>query len=308
MPPCSGSRLPLTIEPPAFLPHRRKLYSHQGWGDADAHELVASLQRRGGAYSSIFLRCNRLRDRGAAAVIKALPTTLVHLDLSGNALGSVAAHVLRTWLDQGSPPLQCLALNDTGLGDTGLAIIAKPLGSCRQLEALDLGATKLTGDSGQVLAEMLQRSTHMTRLNLSWNGIRGEGARILLEEIATNTSLQVLDLRFLGLGRDPGAVAALAHVLQENTSLTHLDIGFNRLEASHAETLGDALREGGNTALLGLHVDGNSIALDAQGCVRHPSRLHRMPLTRGCGVCVDVGRGNGMQVCSRGACRSIGAA
>lgn len=235
------------------------------------------MQRHGGAYSSVLLRSNRLRDRGATAVMGALSKTLVHLDLSGNALGTGAASALRSWLEQCSASLQCLALNDTGLGDAGLATIAKPLGSCRQLEALDLGAAKLTGDSGQVLAELLESASHLTRLNLGWNGIRGEGARILLEEIANNATLQVLDLRFIGLGRDREGVTALARVLQENTTLTHIDVGFNGLEASHAEELSEALREGGNKTLLGLHVDGNSIALNAQGCADPRSMRNSFP-------------------------------
>ncbi|XP_022804744.1 protein NLRC3-like isoform X2 [Stylophora pistillata] len=163
------------------------------------------------------------------------------------------------------------------------AELARALGTCLQIEAIDISTIGLhraeaillsnvleTNKSVRILhlvdgiideaaaaalAKCLKENTFPTELDLFFNHICDAGAAALAECLKTNTSLTKLNLGENFIGED--GAAALVECLKENTSLTELNLGGNNIGDAGAVTLAKCLKY--NTSLTEVNLGGNNI-------------------------------------------------
>tara|TARA_B110000977_G_scaffold158602_1_gene202178 strand:- start:21042 stop:22967 length:1926 start_codon:yes stop_codon:yes gene_type:complete len=223
-------------------------------GDAGAAALSRNVASFAGLTSLTLSRCD-IGDVGAAAVAKALPVTLMMLDLSsneitalglgylsavwregkvpalsrlnisGNDIGPGGGAELAEALPTGTPALECLDLRGCFLSDAGLRWLAPALPSCENLVELHLGSNGVGDGAAAALAEALPGMSRLRVLGLAMNSISGDGGWELVEGIAACNSLVSLDLKGNGLGDD--GVSAVADVLAEVPTLEEVNLSGN---------------------------------------------------------------------------------
>lgn len=123
-------------------------------------------------------------------------THVTHLDLSRNAICSSTLPTLVRGL-QRHKNLQCLALSQNPLGDTGLLYLAPLLAKPLKLRRLYLADTKAASVGAAQMAECVCQHPSLELLDLSENPLLGAvGWSTLALALERNASLRVLSLAF----------------------------------------------------------------------------------------------------------------
>ena len=108
---------------------------------------------------------SRVGAAGGIALARGLRAgqQLVKLDLSDNPMTSEVAGEL-AGLIRSQPRLQVLNLNDTSLGDEGVAAVAEALStSAPELVELELALNEITPEGAKVLCSLFGHSTRCLR-------------------------------------------------------------------------------------------------------------------------------------------------
>lgn len=243
--------------------------SSQGLGDLQLEALLEddSLMR----YDRIFrwrLRDARLTAAGAAALAPKLPPHSQVLDLSVNDIGLRGVEALsRMMLAGGLEHLRRLDLSANSLRNDAVDVLAGALLACPELVRLDLNYNSFNGCSA--LGRAVGEHPHLMRLSMHCNFISGEGAAAIFQGVLQNSKqggrLADVDLAWncIGDGRSMAAATAISKVLRESTTLYHLDLSYNSLDAAACARIADGLRD--NHHLYGLHFVGNAATMDADG-------------------------------------------
>ncbi|KAK5163719.1 uncharacterized protein LTR77_010392 [Saxophila tyrrhenica] len=157
-----------------------------------------------------------------------MSTTITNVWLKRNPLGPSAANDVFRLITQ-APNLRTLDLDQTELGDEGVAELFRQLSVHSQFKPLALrniylNACGISTSACEQIARFL-RSPHCTveSLYLSNNPIGDGAANVLAIGLAQNNTLQRLSLQSCGL-KDAGAIA-IASVLVNNPTITALDLG-----------------------------------------------------------------------------------
>eukprot|EP00930_Biecheleria_cincta_P025946 TRINITY_DN18386_c0_g1_i1.p1 TRINITY_DN18386_c0_g1~~TRINITY_DN18386_c0_g1_i1.p1 ORF type:complete len:1099 (+),score=210.25 TRINITY_DN18386_c0_g1_i1:139-3435(+) len=212
------------------------------------------------------LRGNRITNEGLSALVANLGNTTT-LDLSENRFDSRGASALVGFL-KSNQSLRELTLSRNRLSDESVAALCRKMGECCPVLAyvglsdVQFGVGMLTGPA---LGMLLETAPRLRGLDLSFNMLQGSSAIPFLEGL-NNASVEHLDVGWncLGQGSKSAQVAELlALVLRDSGSLYHLDISFNRFKSQDAGVLARGLRT--NRTLWGIHLEGNSAVLDADG-------------------------------------------
>lgn len=212
------------------------------------------------------LRDARMRDRGALHLSKLL-TEVEALDLVNNEIGVAGARGLADALGRRSyEQLQRLDLSANSLNDDAVSCLAAALKNCEGLLRLDLRQNCM--QDGHHLGELIAGHGQLTRLSLRRNRITGPGMAALFRGILENarTGGQFADVDAAWNPMASGGIVAakaMAQVFQESATLYHCDLSYCQLDAAACAALGDGLRD--NHSLYGLHMVGNSAAMDADG-------------------------------------------
>ncbi|EGG15334.1 ADP-ribosylation like factor [Cavenderia fasciculata] len=121
-------------------------------------------------------------------------TSIIHLDLSNNNIGSSKHKNLLIEFIKPSLKLQTLILNSNDLCST-TNLISQSLSFNTELVTLGLSNNGLKNSNAQSISQMLQSNKTMEVLDLSNNSIEEEGALFLLKAMEVNTTLTKLHLQ-----------------------------------------------------------------------------------------------------------------
>uniref|UniRef100_A0A0G4HN59 Uncharacterized protein n=1 Tax=Chromera velia CCMP2878 TaxID=1169474 RepID=A0A0G4HN59_9ALVE len=181
-------------------------------------------------------------NQSTRGVFDLLPSSLEHLDLSGNRLRCSSMEALGSVLSSaGLPHLLSLDLSDNPLGPSGLKAFAKCLSSPAQLlplQSLRVARTKAKAEGIEALAEALKakKTTSLQTLDLEGNEMRPAGVKHLASAVNAEA---VPHLRVLVLKRNELAnvthhekdYAPISELLTTNglKELEELDLSQNRL-------------------------------------------------------------------------------
>ena len=156
----------------------------------------------------------------------------LHLDLAPGG-GIAVADVAEELADPGCQVMQ-LCLGGNLLRDSGAATIAEALKRNASLAALNLEGNGIGAPGATKMAEALQDNNALMALGLAFNRVGGDGAAETVKG-----GVRQLDLQGNGIGA-PGATK-VARALQENRTLTELDLGSNKIgEGKQGRGIGGA--------------------------------------------------------------------
>mmetsp|Transcript_55027 Transcript_55027/g.98086 ORF Transcript_55027/g.98086 Transcript_55027/m.98086 type:complete len:1062 (+) Transcript_55027:21-3206(+) len=242
---------------------------HWSLGDAPVLALSSSPLRESLALvEEGELRGNRLSNSGVAALMPHMGMQTIKLDLSENCFEAQGIEAVKTFIRRATN-LQDLNLSNNHLSDASVASLCRKLADCcrRSLTRLGLSDVQIGvgASTGPALGQLLEVGYKMRSLDVSFNMLSAAGAIPIIEGLQSS-NLEQLDLGCNCLGQGDGSslvAEKLAVVLRDMDKLKHLDISFNRLRHKEVEVIGRGLAV--NRSLWGLHVEGNSAVLDANG-------------------------------------------
>ncbi|KNC50469.1 ribonuclease inhibitor [Thecamonas trahens ATCC 50062] len=207
-----------------------------------ASALAAVLANPGCPLTSLSLFNNELGDAGVAVLASAGLANnqrLKSLTLRKTGAGADAASQLGVAL-QANTSLTYLDLDDNGLGDRGIALLADGLffnsGSLRELKLQ-------FNDVGEAGAAALFKARNgrlsLSHLDLGHNALGADGARLVAHGLLDNTALQWLSVRANGLG-DVGA-DHMTMAITTSRTLIVLDMSANGISPRGAEVVAAAV-------------------------------------------------------------------
>lgn len=171
------------------------------------------------------------------------PSSISHLDLSGNNLGADGGRLLARALPK-LTELCVLRLGSANLGD-GIGAIAAALRDNQSVTHFDLSAThcgshrnSILGDTVRLMCTMLRRNRVLAHINLSNTSLKTNGP-ILMESMSLCRSLVHIGLRDNGL--DHECAAPLAKMVTQLRVLETLDLAENKFTGASIELLCRAL-------------------------------------------------------------------
>ena len=144
--------------------------------------------------------------------------TLCSVNLSQNDINYKQAQQLLCGLAQ-NPNLTHLDISSNNLGDICLLDVAKILTTCKQLTYLNLSDNLLI--SIRMLTDAIAKNPSLVHLEVSNNFLCESSFFAIAKALASNTHLQTLTISYI-----PAfmlSIKQLAHAIQSNESLTHLD-------------------------------------------------------------------------------------
>mmetsp|Transcript_6210 Transcript_6210/g.15516 ORF Transcript_6210/g.15516 Transcript_6210/m.15516 type:complete len:861 (+) Transcript_6210:1384-3966(+) len=216
---------------------------------------------------------NRASDASLRILLKELhqnqkegSNTLQELRLSKNRLGRQSFQNLSSLLKVKGSSLVKLSLEETGVNDPAMVVIAQALQSSKQtLSHLNLAKNQI-GDAGAgSMARALSVNQKLRQLDMSWNNIGWRGGLALARGLS-KSRLSHLDLSWNSMGsnmdRGRECSSALSVALEVNMELLHASFSHNNFSTLDCESIAKGLRA--NHSLMGLHMEGDAV-LDARG-------------------------------------------
>lgn len=147
-----------------------------------------------------------------------------------------------------SKSLTSLDLRDNKFGAEDAKLLGRALRSNKVLTTLDLRGNKIGRTGASHLAEALKVNNSLTSLNLCGNNLGEGGSVSLAEALTSNYCMRMLDLS--GTAASRADTAAWLRTLQLNTSLTSLELRFNRLTEEDVDLLEQLLKKNKEPVLL----------------------------------------------------------
>lgn len=173
--------------------------------------------------TSLSLAGNRLSDRGVAALLAALQASsasMVHLDLSGNAVGLRSAALLGELIGtQWAPSLRTLTLSGCGLDEEAGQVLLSGCQHCGSLKALDLSANNCS----LALSRVGKLPAHLRALNFSGNAVPLIGTRRLAAAVVS-CQATLTELRLSGCLDGDDGLRGLFSVARAIPELRVLDL------------------------------------------------------------------------------------
>lgn len=214
--------------------------------------------------TSLDLSSNDVQAEGAgllAEVLTARGWKIKELILDGNNLREQGPQRLAPLLVQPADKnlayeLVKLSLAKNGIGDRGVAALAKLLHDNKHLRWLNLAGNGAGLYAGKALGQMVIANNTLNYLDLSFNMLRTEGAVAFAEGVAQNNHLQDVILAWNGFG-DPIPCAALGRAI-ETFFVKTLDVSYNRIGKQGAVVLAGHLEK--NSGIHRVVMDGNLIS------------------------------------------------
>jgi len=193
---------------------------------------------------------------------------LQRLFLPQNKLTEASAESLKRILEQTSETLVELDLSDNPLRPTGLAYIVDALAATAatggsthsRLERLDISNTQIGVKGMASVATLLRFTDSIRELQLSHNNLGTKSMKTLSSILCNeNATLEVIGLAYNKLkDRGAGFVSQILNPNISNSPLTELDLSNNGISYAGAEQLANALLQG-NSNLKKLDLGYNTI-------------------------------------------------
>ena len=169
--------------------------------------------------------------------------------------------------------LQELTLDDAGIGDDEVTIIAQHLQQNYTLKSLTLSENRISHRGGV----LLQQNSALKKFILSNNNIGNDGAIALAKILQFNSTLEELGISVAGIS-DDGA-RAIAQALQHNNTLKTLILSCNKVSGDGAIALATII----NSTLQELNLRWNDIGDDGTAAIaealQHNSALQNLILS-----------------------------
>jgi Ran GTPase-activating protein (RanGAP) involved in mRNA processing and transport len=169
------------------------------------------------------------------------------LRLNGLSLNQFEAQEMATAISR-NKHLECLDLTGCSFKENSLSVFGRIVLRICSLVSLDLSANSISDDQGASLISNMQNGSNIKNLDLSHNRLGDGSARQLrnfLESSFIGTKLQSLSVADNSIS--PSGLIDIVHALNNDSSLTSLDISRNFLDAIGFSLIGASL--GTNTTL-----------------------------------------------------------
>lgn len=231
----------------------RRLHLYNNMSDNEGAASIARLLSRCPAMEDFKMVSSRVGHEGGVALAQGLAAArgLVRLDLHDNPITADFAPALAALLAS-QAHLKALVLNDTCLGDEGVAEVCGALGAgggAPQLEELELALNEITPQGAVAVAAAVAAKSSLRRLNLRENELEDEGAVIVAKALVGLTALESVDASANQLKR--GGVCALAKACARKPALSLLALDENEVSDAGVEALKDIMRRIGKPEALG---------------------------------------------------------
>ena len=232
-------------------------------GDDQARALTSFLMSNT-CLTHLDLSLNNMSYFGAWSVADALSTSsvLTHLNLSSIRIRPDGFHLVTEELVK-IPNLTHLSLAYCGLCSpwggtrTGPSNLAHMLQRCTALQSIDLESNNILPDGARALAAVLPTCSALQDLNLNRNDLHFQGLTCLAPVLPRCVSLRTLSLN----SNDLQLLGELLDNLPACTSLTHLELAYNGLASETACELANIMQQ--CTALCSLNLQGNRVEASA---------------------------------------------
>jgi len=214
---------------------------------------IANVLSRCPAMEDFKMASSRVGGAGGIALAIALAvggTNLLSLDIHDNPMTSEIAEELGHLLHK-HPKIKRLNLNDTCLGDDGVATVAAALanGAAPVLEELEMELNEITLAGAEPLAAALAEKTGLRIINLKENELEDDGALAIARGVTGLTALQILDLCTNQIKR--GGACAVAKAVSNKMALHLLALDDNEISEAGIEALQGILKKAGKLEALG---------------------------------------------------------
>lgn len=200
---------------------------HNYFGAPEANVLSKGLAFNTGL-ATLDLHNNELGDLGVIDLAAALmeQQVLQNLQLTTCDIGDNGAIALAEWIAS-SITCQNLVLKDNRIGEEGVMKIGQALHENRSMKRLNLSQNEARDNGAIALATAVAAGGGhpLLHLDLGSNSVTDEGVKAFAEAFTKGCRLKTLTLRINQMC-DPGCLA-LCNVLNDNMTLTDLDIGGN---------------------------------------------------------------------------------
>ncbi|CEG39051.1 protein nlrc3 [Plasmopara halstedii] len=209
---------------------------------------------------TLLLSNTGLSDEVSAPLAHLLRYTcsLTHLDISCNEFTSQGNVNIARGLQQNTS-IRYLNYRENKLDEVAALAVLGALKSHSVLEtALFQDCFGADTTVGSALAELIANTQSLTTLDLSYCSLKPIEAVKLHTALADSTSLRSIDLTCSGINSD-NAAATLATSLQQNTTLTFVDLSYNKITLRGCKLLRDVIAHRSNTSShLVLSLEGNT--------------------------------------------------
>jgi len=171
-----------------------------------------------------------------------------------------------------------LDLSHNKISDRGTRALCKCLGKDSVIAHLSLCDNHMHSEGGKFLGRAVQTNTSLLKLNLRLNRLGEKGGCYMFEGLKSNGSLKQLNISGNGLADDSGqgeAVRVLAAMLRVNSTINKMDVSSNSLGTEAGVVMRDALEE--NKSLTSLDLRVNRVAPDVASAIRELLRRNELP-------------------------------
>jgi len=203
--------------------------------------------------------------------------TLTHLILNENVLDDEKVRRLVVGL-RDKLTITDLDLSHNKISDRGTRALCKCLGKDSVIAHLSLCDNHMHSEGGKFLGRAVQTNTSLLKLNLRLNRLGEKGGCYMFEGLKSNGSLKQLNISGNGLADDSGqgeAVRVLAAMLRVNSTINKMDVSSNSLGTEAGVVMRDALEE--NKSLTSLDLRVNRVAPDVASAIRELLRRNELP-------------------------------
>lgn len=225
-----------------------------GW--RGAARIAELLQSKHCVVTTLDMRWNWLGESGTARLASALElnNTLIDLDLWKNDVGPGAAASVRDALRH-NQTLERLSLWGNRLRDIGIVQISKGLAENSALLRLDVADNSLGPEGFEAIARALQSSKcGLTHLSCGRNPQSGDRGALALAAALAAPTCKLRSLDADGNSMTDAGAAAIAASLQENSTLTEINLASNYIAVPGATAIAQCVQSSG---LLRLRLDSN---------------------------------------------------
>ena len=203
--------------------------------------------------------------------------TLTQLILNENVLDDEKVRRLVVGL-RDNLTITDLDLSHNKISDRGTRALCKCLGKDSVIAHLSLCDNHMHSEGGKFLGRAVQTNTSLLKLNLRLNRLGEKGGCYMFEGLKSNGSLKQLNISGNGLADDSGqgeAVRVLAAMLRVNSTINKMDVSSNSLGTEAGVVMRDALEE--NKSLTSLDLRVNRVAPDVASAIRELLRRNELP-------------------------------
>ena len=213
----------------------------------DCLELNNSLQ-------SLEISNNNIGDKGLTKILNTIPSTLVRVIASNCNLTCGGAENIGETL-RTNKTLKFFEISKNSIGDKGISVISDNLHykKNKTLIQLVVDSCEFHTKGAESIGKMLKANKTLKFLNISNNHIGDVGTTAVVSGIKTNTSTALIELNISGCEFHSKGTENIADVLKKNKTLRSLNISKNHIGDNEMSTLAHGIQD--NTTLTELDIN-----------------------------------------------------